>query len=173
MLTLPMRRDDMKDYIRHHHRHNKPPVGDMFRIGLYDGEQLVGVGCIGRPIARNLDDGLTVEITRTCTDGRRNANSMIYGSLIRAALALGYKRIFTYTLKSESGASPRAVGFQQDGFVEGREWDCPSRPREHQDVYEYGKVRWKIECPEYCEIAKKRLEGTIGQLEGQASLFDK
>lgn len=93
------------------HRHNKPPRGHKFSVGLYDGEQLVGVAMAGRPIARHFDDGLTLEVNRTCTDGTRNANSMLYGACWRAAKAMGYRRCITYTQSDESGASLRAAGF--------------------------------------------------------------
>jgi hypothetical protein len=93
------------------HRHNKPPRGHKFSVGLYDGEQMVGVAMAGRPVARAFDDGLTLEINRTCTDGTRNANSMLYGACWRAARAMGYRRCITYTQADESGASLKAAGF--------------------------------------------------------------
>ena len=93
------------------HRHNKPPRGHKFSVGLYDDAQLVGVAMAGRPVARAFDDGLTVEVNRTCTDGTRNANSMLYGAVWRAAKAMGYRRCITYTQADESGASLKAAGF--------------------------------------------------------------
>lgn len=94
------------------HRHNKPPRGHKFSIGLNDADdKLVGVVMAGRPVARALDDGLTLEVNRTCTDGTKNANSMLYGAVWRAAIAMGYRRCITYTQADESGASLRAVGW--------------------------------------------------------------
>jgi hypothetical protein len=93
------------------HRHNKPPRGHKFSIGLFDGDRLVGVAMAGRPVARWFDNGLTLEINRTCTDGTSNANSMLYGSIRRAAWAMGYRRCITYTQADESGASLKAAGF--------------------------------------------------------------
>lgn len=95
------------------HRHNKPPRGHKFSIGLMDGDNLVGVAMVGRPIARALDDGFTVEVNRTCTDGTRNANSMLYGAAWRAAKAMGYTRAITYTQADETGASLRAAGWRK------------------------------------------------------------
>lgn len=95
------------------HRHNKPPRGHKFSIGLHDGEKLVGVAMCGRPVARHFDDGLTLEVNRTCTDGTRNANSMLYGAAWRAAKAMGYVRCITYTQADETGASLRAAGFRR------------------------------------------------------------
>lgn len=79
------------------HRHNKPPRGHKFSVGLFDQERLVGVAMAGRPVARAIDNGLTLEINRTCTDGTKNANSMLYGACRRAAWAMGYRRCITYT----------------------------------------------------------------------------
>jgi hypothetical protein len=98
-------------FIGQHHRHHKPPRGHKFSLGVAQGDQLVGVATIGRPIARAYDDGLTLEVNRTCTDGTRNANSMLYGAAWRAAKALGYQRLITYTEAGESGASLRAAGY--------------------------------------------------------------
>jgi hypothetical protein len=94
------------------HRHNKPPRGHKFSIGAVDTEgKLVGVAMAGRPIARHFDDGLTLEINRTCTDGSMNANSILYGAVWKSAKAMGYVRCITYTQADESGASLRAVGW--------------------------------------------------------------
>lgn len=101
------------DFVRRLHRHNKPVAGSKFSIGVM-GEQLHGVAIVGRPVAPRLDDGMTVEITRVCTDGTRNACSMLYGACRKAARAMGYERIFTYTLPEEGGASLRAAGFRLD-----------------------------------------------------------
>ncbi len=100
-------------FIAGHHRHNKPPRGHKFSIAVYDGETLVGVACAGRPIARHFDNGVTLEVNRTCTDGARNANSMLYGAIWRAAKAMGYRRCITYTQADETGASLRAAGWRQ------------------------------------------------------------
>lgn len=93
------------------HRHNKPPRGHKFSIGLQDNGVLVGVAMAGRPVARHFDDGLTLEVNRTCTDGTANANSMLYGAIWRAGKAMGYNRCITYTQHDESGASLRAAGW--------------------------------------------------------------
>jgi hypothetical protein len=101
-----------QDFIAKHHRHNKPPRGHKFSVGLKNSAgELIGVATAGRPIARHFDDGLTLEINRTCTTGERNANSALYGAVWRAARAMGYQRCITYTQADESGASLRAAGF--------------------------------------------------------------
>ncbi len=100
-----------KQFVKDLHRHNKPPVGHKFSIGLQADGVLVGVVVVGRPIARHFDNGRTAEVNRTCTDGTPNANSMLYGAAWRAAKAMGYTRLITYTQAEESGASLRAAGW--------------------------------------------------------------
>jgi hypothetical protein len=136
-----------QEYVRDYHRHNKPPVGHKFSIGLYDNDRLVGVATAGRPVARMLDDGLTLEVTRTCTDGTRNANSMLYGAIVRAATALGYARCVTYTQHDESGASLRGAGWTPVQELAPRAgWTAPSRPREDIGSGGVARIRWERKC---------------------------
>lgn len=100
-------------FVAQHHRHHKPPPGTKFVLGVaIEGGDLVGVAMVGRPVARHYDDGLTLEVNRTCTDGTANANSALYGAAWRAAKALGYRRLITYTQAGESGASLRGAGWR-------------------------------------------------------------
>lgn len=112
--VIPVNLDTANDFVRRLHRHSRPVAGSKFAIGAQRAEQLVGVAIVGRPVAPRLDDGLTAEITRVCTDGTPNACSLLYGACRKAARALGYTRIFTYTLPEEGGASLRAAGFRLD-----------------------------------------------------------
>lgn len=136
------------DFVRDHHRHNAPPQGHKFSIGLLREERLVGVVIVGRPIARRNDDGKTAEITRCCVlDGNPNANSALYGAAWKAARAMGYERIITYTLPEESGCSLRAAGFRRIGVTKSSQngWDVPSRRRKMADKYPDGqKLVWEI-----------------------------
>lgn len=116
-------------FVLEHHRHHTPPAGHKFSLAAMRGETLVGVAIIGRPVARGRDDGLTLEVTRLCTDGTKNACSFLYGAAARAAFALGYRRIGTYILKREPGTSLAAAGWKLIGEVKGRSWSCKSRPR--------------------------------------------
>ena len=111
MHIIPITFKKAKEFISSLHRHNKPPKGWKFGIGLKNGDELVGVATAGRPVARHFDDGVTLEVNRTCTDGTPNANSMLYGAIWRAAKAMGYKRCITYTQADESGASLRGAGW--------------------------------------------------------------
>lgn len=108
-------------FIADHHRHNKPPRGHKFSIAVHSDGELVGVITAGRPVARAYDDGLTLEVNRSCTDGTPNANSMLYGAVWRAARAMGYVRLLTYTQADESGSSLRAAGFRRVKDLKPRE----------------------------------------------------
>ncbi len=132
-------------FIAQHHRHNKPPRGWKFGVGVFKGWQIVGVATAGRPVARMLDDGLTLEINRTCTDGTRNANSMLYGAIWRAAKAMGYVRCITYLQGDETGASLRAVGFVKvSDIAPAPGWDRPGREREDIGSSGVARQRWEI-----------------------------
>ena len=139
-------------YIAEHHRHNLPVTGHKFSIACYDNDRLCGVAVAGRPVARKLDDGLTIEINRVCTDGTHNACSILYGACSRCAKEMGYKHVVTYTMQSESGASLKAAGFSKFGGCGGLSWDTPSRPREVTQYTLFGeeqkypdelKIRWE------------------------------
>ena len=125
----PITFEEASQFIRQHHRHHLPPVGWKFGIAVNDGEDICGVITVGRPVARRLDNGYTLEVTRCCTDGKRNACSILYGAAWRAAKALGYKRLITYTLKAESGSSLLGAGWKALYTTPGKSWSVPSRPR--------------------------------------------
>ncbi len=143
LCIIPMTIGEAKSFVGQHHRHRKHVTGALFAVGVAEGETVRGVGIAGRPTARGLQDGWTVEIIRVCTDGARNACSMIYGALRRAAIALGYKRIVTYTLTTENGASLRAAGYRVMADVRGRSWSCRSRPRVDRNPAQ-AKLRWEV-----------------------------
>ena len=135
-------------FIREHHRHNSPPHGYKFAIGLTDNGKLIGVVTAGQPIARAYDDGFTIEVTRCCVlENERNANSKLYAAAIRAARAMGYLRVISYTLPEESGSTLKAVGFVKDGMTKYNPngWNMPNRPRKTPERYPTGpKIRWII-----------------------------
>ena len=130
MLELqPLTFAEACEFIKRHHRHHRPPVSHKFSIGVNDGENVVGVVVVGRPVARHLDNGYTAEVTRLCTDDTPHVASKLYAAAWRAARAMGYRRLITYILASESGTSVRASGWRELHRVKGRSWSCPSRPR--------------------------------------------
>lgn len=119
------------EFVASHHRHHKPPPGMKFALGVAEGDELVGVAMVGRPVARHFDDGLTLEVNRTAVaDNTANANSMLYGAAWRAAKALGYRRLITYTQEGESGASLRGAGWRVVAELKPRAgWSGLSRVR--------------------------------------------
>ena len=127
---VPLTLADANAFVARHHRHHGRVVGHKFSVGAVtpDGT-VVGAAIVGRPVARHLDNGWTLEVPRLCTDGMVNAASCLYGACRRATFALGYRRLVTYTLRSEAGGSLRAAGWRVIGEVTGRSWSCPSRPR--------------------------------------------
>ncbi len=113
--VVPVDLKTANEFVRLHHRHSRPVVGHRFSVGVADDDgTLRGVAIVGRPVAPRLDDGTAAEITRVCTDGAPNACSMLYAACRKAARALGYSPIYTYTLPDEGGASLRAAGFKLD-----------------------------------------------------------
>ena len=126
----PIELKDANAFVESLHRHHAPVHRDKFRVAAYDGDKLVGVVQIARPVSRMLDDGKTAEVVRLCTDGTHNACSFLYARAARAAAALGYSRIITYILESESGASLRSAGWHHVADTTGGDWSRPSRPRE-------------------------------------------
>lgn len=130
LLICPTTLAEASAFVDRTHRHHTPPVGHKFSIACADGDTVVGVVIVGRPVARMFDDGLTLEVTRCATDGTRNASSLLYGAAWRAARALGYRRLITYTRRDEGGASLRGAGWRivaERGPRPG--WNMPGRPR--------------------------------------------
>ena len=125
---VPMTLREANAYVEQNHRHHGPVAGHKYSIGLSDGEKIVGVAIVGRPVSRHLDDGWTLEVNRLCTDGTKNACSMLYAAAWRAARAMGYKRLVTYILESENGASLRAAGWKCVGQAGGLRWTGERRP---------------------------------------------
>lgn len=111
----PIHLKEANAFVKQYHRHNLPTVGGKFAVSCYDDNILCGVAICGRPTARNADNGTTVEIYRNCTDGTKNACSKLYGACVRIAKEMGYRKVITYILESEDGASVKASNFIDEG----------------------------------------------------------
>lgn len=155
MNLRPVTQLEARQFIAKHHRHSRAPMRVICAVGVEEEGKLVGVGTLERPKATKLCDGFTAEASRVCTLGERNACSMLYGALCRAAGALGYKRVISYTLASESGASLRATGFKEIALVKPESWDRRRLAGSgHQPALfgeeKYGtateRVRWERSC---------------------------
>jgi hypothetical protein len=143
--VIPMTLREARAYVAEHHRHNKRIQGGLFAIGAALGSRIAGVVIVAKPVARmvQMADDYTAEVRRLCTDGTRNACSLLYAAAWRAARALGYRRLITYTLPEEGGASLRAAGWRLVGEAGGGSWSRRSRPR--VDLHPtQTKLRWEV-----------------------------
>lgn len=136
MKAIPIELKQANAFVSQYHRHHEAVHRDKFRIGcLDDNGNLCGVIQCARPVSRVLDDGMTIEVVRLCTDGTKNACSFLYSRMARIAKEMGYTRIITYILQSEDGASLKASGWVcEEENVGGGSWSRPSRPREVEPV---------------------------------------
>jgi hypothetical protein len=141
MRALPLTLKAARLYVAKFHRHHKRTTGGMFAIGAEKGGELVGVVIVGRPVAPALDDGATAEIIQCCTDGTRNACSFLYRCAERAARAMGYGRVITYTHTDEGGASLRGAGFAPLYRTRAEQWSRAARPRAAVPLQQ--KIRWE------------------------------
>ena len=127
---VPCSIEQAKRFVDEYHRHHGSSTSARYALAVADEDGLVrGVAMIGRPVARLLDDGWTLEVNRSATDGCPNANSALYGATLRLAKALGYSRLITYTRQDEPGTSLRAAGWETEGPIRARSWNTPGRPR--------------------------------------------
>jgi len=148
----PIELRDANAFVAQHHRHHKPVQGHRWSLAAFDGERLCGVAIVGRPVAKSYDPLSVVEVTRLCTDGTKNACSALYAAAARAAEAVGYRRIQTYILETETGGSLKASGWEREEATTGGQWSRPgdwSDPsqavlfqRNRTDQPTCGKVRW-------------------------------
>lgn len=130
-------------FVERHHRHHGPSRGCIACLAVADeADEVRGVAIVGRPVARMLQDGYTAEVTRLCTDGARNACSMLYAAAWRACRALGYRQLVTYTLPEEGGVSLRAAGWKLIGETGGGKWGRKDRPRVDKHPTQK-KLRWE------------------------------
>ncbi|MEU3008101.1 XF1762 family protein [Streptomyces sp. NPDC006863] len=142
---VPVRSREAREFVRAWHRHHPPPAGQIFSVGAADHEGMLrAVAIVGRPVARHLDNGTTLEVTRTASDGTRNTNSLLYGASWRAAKALGYRRLITYTQEGESGASLRGAGWRVIASRPPRAgWHTASRPRAGHGNDRIARLLWE------------------------------
>lgn len=140
--VVPCTIAEAKAFVLEHHRHHRPPVSGLFALAVAMPDGIRGVAIVGRPVARRMADDWTAEITRVCTDGTRNACSMLYSAAWRAARALGYLKLITYTLETEGGASLRGAGWRCIAETRGGSWDRKARPRVDRHPTQ-GKLRWE------------------------------
>lgn len=155
----PVTRDEAKAFVLTHHRHNKPPCGWRWGHGLFNGDDLIGVAMVGRPVARKIDHTTIVEVNRNCINPEidhalvEHAASKLYGAAAREAKRRGFAKIITYTLVTESGTSLKAAGWTwvdssgnpvtdvRRATTKGGSWDRKSR-RRADSAPTCAKIRW-------------------------------
>lgn len=145
LTIVPCHLDEANAFVAQWHRHHRPAIGHKFSLAVADETgQIRGVAIVGRPVARLLDDTWTLEVIRVATDGCPNACSALYAAAWRAARALGYRKLVTYTLPSESGSSLRGAGYQLVGEAGGGTWSRPGCGRPRVDKHPLqAKLRWE------------------------------
>lgn len=143
---VPVSLSAANEFVAVWHRHHPPVPGHKFSVGVADESGVLrGVCIVGRPVARMLDDGDTLEVIRTATDGTKNANSMLYGAAARAAFAMGYTKVITYTMGGESGSSLKAADWKPVAQRPPRRgWHTPSRPRTDQHPTGVARTLWAV-----------------------------
>lgn len=157
-------------FVEANHRHHKKVAGCKFSICACKGDVIVGVAICGRPVSRHMDDGTVIEINRLCTDGTRNACSLLYGACCRIAKEMGYRKIITYILASENGASLKASNFTCEGEAGGEIW-TGERARDNGVPREL-KTRWVRVLNPDAKAAPEIIKEENEEEFAQASLFD-
>lgn len=130
------------EFIALHHRHHKPVQGHRFSIGVAEGDVLVGVAVVGRPVARGCKPAEVLEVTRLCTTGAKNACSILYAACARIGRELGYKSIQTYVLETELATSLLAAGWQFSHATRGGHWTRSEGTKRRSDQPECPKHMW-------------------------------
>lgn len=141
LIIRPIELKSANKFIIDLHRHHKEVQGHKFSIGCFNETQLVGVAVCGRPVSRHLDTGLILEVTRLCTDGTKNVCSKLYSACARIAKELGYDKIITYILESETGHSLKATGWDSEGKAGDKSWDRPKRRRNTTIINLFGETK--------------------------------
>ena len=141
MKIVPITLKAANAFVTQYHRHHKASVGHKFSIGLSENDNLIGVAIMGRPVARGSDNGFTIEVARLCTNGAKNACSMLYQAAARASKELGFTKIQTYILQGELGTSLKACGWTKEAVTNGGKWKHSHGPR-NNDYPTEPKQRW-------------------------------
>lgn len=145
LVCAPITRDAARTWVRRHHKHLPSFVGWLFGVAVKADGEVCCVAVLGRPVARALQDGSTAEVTRVASRSAcpvPHAASKALAALARAATALGYTRLVSYTREDEKGTTYRAAGWRPTGITSGGEWSRPSRSRA-QAMQPCRKVRWE------------------------------
>ena len=144
MVIKPCELKDANTYIAKLHRHHKPIAGHRFSIAAWKDGVMVGVATVGRPVARMTNQKTVLEVTRLCTDGTRNACSILYAAAARIGRTIGYESIQTFILESAPGTSLKAAGWKPVAMSPGGDWNRPSRGARRTDQAMTAKQKWEM-----------------------------
>lgn len=142
--VCPVTNEQAKAYVDSFHRHHGSSVQARFSLAAVDEASAVrAVVMVGRPVARLLDDGWTLEVNRLASDGCENACSALYGAARRVAKEMGYRKLITYIREDEPGTSLRAAGWKFEEAIRARSWNMPGRERQDKtEIVRRG--RWSV-----------------------------
>ena len=141
MKTRPTTLKEANAFVGELHRHHGEVVGCRFSFGAEVEGKLVGAVIVGRPVAPKTEQYKVAEVTRLCTDGTMNACSFLYGAAARICKIMGFKRIQTFILPTETGVSLKAAGWRFDGVCHSSKQGFKSRAGRKSD-YHGPKHRW-------------------------------
>lgn len=147
--ATPIGIEEANEFVQRYHRHNKPVLIARFAVGVKFNDELVGVAIVGNPVARELNKEGVAEVRRVCTNEKapKGTCSFLYTRCWRVWSVMGGRKLVTYTLQDEGGASLRGAGWAQEALLDGRDgWDTPSRPRINQPISQEPKIRWSKEA---------------------------
>lgn len=145
LFIAPVSNEAAKNYVESFHRHHVSSVQARFSIAALDESGLVrAVAMVGRPVARVLDNGWTLEVNRLASDGCPNACSLLYSAARRVSKEMGYRKLITYIREDEPGTSLRAAGWRFEEVIRARSWNMPRRHRvDKTEIIKRG--RWSVE----------------------------
>jgi len=120
--TQPITIKNANDFIKSFHRHHRPTIRNSGRwalAALDRNKEFVGVVIAGNPVSASFMDGFTIELTRLCVkeNAPKGTCSFLLGKCCSIWRTMGGKRVITYTLESESGASLKGAGWTLAGTV--------------------------------------------------------
>lgn len=177
MRIVPIELKELNILVYKYHRHHKPVQGHRFSIGLENNDEYVGACSVGRPVARLGGNPKEVlEVTRLVCRGDKNSCSMLYSAAARVGKELGYLKIQTYILESESGVSLKASGWKcEDDCCGGGGWNDRNGKKRRTDQPICKKQRWVKILSEHktnIGISLPNVAQNKDNLESQQTLFD-
>ena len=157
MMAVPLSLRRANELVTSLHRHHQPVRFHLFSIGAEKDGGLCAAAIVLRPVNQNTTaSAFIAEVSRLASDGTKNACSFLLSRCAKAAFAMGYFAIQTYTLPEETGASLRAAGWECDGHTRGRPWSTLGRIR--NVAHPIGpKLRWVKTAP-HVESAVRSLK---------------